>query len=373
MAQHEAETRRPVGALLLSIIHAVGLLLVFLVGIYAYLLRGQSFSFFLLCLSLASVLVVGLVRLWGLAHKELAWSLIRRPLQRENRRHTLQAILQWMFWLSLVFALHLSIPVSIVGAELSQVFRLMVWVSVGALMILALVPNKRIRPATSIFFAVASLALWTVLGYTLWPVPPADIVVLDPPFRGEWQVGHGGRSVLVNYHIAYRTQRHAIDINQPAPAGLLQGRDSLTLETHPSFGQPLYAPADGRVVKAVKDRPDLKIGERDQEQIAGNHVIIKIGEERYVFMAHLMQNSLLVSPGDEVRSGQAIARCGNSGNTTEPHLHLQVQSHPDFGAEGVQTYPICMRGARRRGGRLERMECADLRRNDVIIGEAGGN
>ena len=58
----------------------------------------------------------------------------------------------------------------------------------------------------------------------------------------------------------------------------------LTLETHPSFGQMFYAPADGRVVKVVNDRPVMKTGERDTEQIVGNQVVIEIGEGRYFLM-----------------------------------------------------------------------------------------
>jgi biotin carboxyl carrier protein len=369
MTQHEAETRRPVIARLLPIIHGLGLLLVFLIGVYAHL--GGKLFLALFLLILVSIPVVVAVRLWGLLRKELVWSFLRRPLQPENRRYLRQALLQWIFWLSLVFALRLSFPDVIFGKEILLAFHVSLWGIAVALMILALVPNKTVRPATMIFFAVASLCLWIELGRTFWPAPPDETVVLDPPFQGEWYVFHGGRSPLVNYHVQHKDQRNALDINQPASVDP-EGRTSPTLATHPSFGQPLYAPADGRVVKAVNDRPDLEIGQADRKQILGNHVVLQIGEERYVLMAHLMQNSVLVKPGDEVRSGQVIARCGNSGNTTEPHLHLQVQSHPDFRAEGLRTYPICMRGARRRNGRVERLECADLRRNDVIIGEAGG-
>jgi len=371
MTQHEAGTQRPVIELLLPIIHGLGLLLVFLAGVYAYL-KGIVLGFTLLFwLLLVSVPILMSVRLWGLFRKELVWSFIRHPLQRENRPYAPQVLLQWIFWLSLVFALHLAIPAKLLGTELSQASRIVAWGGAGTLMILALVPNRKIRPATAIFFAIASLFLWIELGRIVWPVPPADTVVLAPPFRGEWYVLHGGRSTLVNHHFPIRSQRHALDINQPASGGLA-GRASLSLETHPSFGQTLYAPADGRVVRLVNDRPDLEIGKTDTEQPLGNHIVIQIGEEQYVLMVHLMRDSLLVRPGDEVRSGQAIARCGNSGSTSEPHLHLQVQSHPDFRAQGLRTYPICMRGARQRDGRSERLECADLRRNDVIIGEAGG-
>jgi peptidase M23-like protein len=237
-------------------------------------------------------------------------------------------------------------------------------------MILALIPNRRIRPSTSLFFAAGSLFLVIELVRILWPVPAADTVVLDPPFRGEWYVFQGGRSALVNHHFPLRSQRHALDLLKPREIDRTGQERSASpaLETYPSFGQTLYAPAAGRVVRAVNDRPDMAIGKTDSKQIVGNHVTIDIGGGRYVLMAHLMQNSVLVEPGEEVRSGQAIGRCGNSGNTSEPHLHLQAQSDADFQAEGLRTYPIAFRGVvRRRAGRSESLERADLRRNDVVI------
>lgn len=369
MGQHEAKTQRTVVTLLLSTIHGLGLLLTFLLGAAAYW-TGLFYNF-LFVLSVVSVPIIMGVRLWGLFRRELAWQFIRRFWQRANRQYALQALLQWMFWLLLGFSLHLAIvPVQFSAAELFQV-RAMLWGSVGALIILALAPNKKIRLSTNIFSAVASLILVIELGRILWPAPLTGTVVLNPPFEGQWYVVQGGRSGLVNHHFPLRSQRHALDIYKPPRGGLLEGA-SLTLETHPTFGQTLYAPADGHVVEVVNDRPDMEIGKRDLEQIGGNQVIIDIGEGRYVLMAHLMQKSILVDPGDEVQSGQAIARCGNSGNTTEPHLHLQVQSHADSGAEGLRTFPIRLRGViRRRAGRSEQMESADLRRNDVVIG--GGN
>jgi hypothetical protein len=369
MGQHETQAQRATVTLLLTTIHVSGLLLVFLVGGAAY--WTGMFHNFLFVLPMVSVPIVLLVRLWGLFRKQLAWSFIRRPLQRENSRYGLQGLLQWMFWLLLGFALYLAIvPVQLAAADLFQI-RTVLWGSIGVLMILALVPSRKIRLSTNIFFSVASLFLVVELVRILWPTPVINAVVLAPPFRGEWYVLQGGRSALVNHHFPLKSQRHAIDIYIPRRIDRAKGTP-LTLETHPAFGQTLYAPAAGRVAKVVNDRPDMETGKTDLEQIVGNHITIDIGKGRYVLMAHLMQNSILVKPGDEVWSGQAIARCGNSGNTTEPHLHLQVQSDADFGAEGLRTYPIRLRGVtRRRGGRSEYVNSADLRRNDVVIGEAG--
>jgi murein DD-endopeptidase MepM/ murein hydrolase activator NlpD len=144
--------------------------------------------------------------------------------------------------------------------------------------------------------------------------------------------------------------------------------DRHRLDSHTSYGQPLFAPVDGRVDRAVTDRPDVAIGESDSVQILGNHVVIEVGGGRWVLLAHLMKGSVLVSEGQQVRRGQPIARCGNSGNTSAPHLHLQVQNGPDFEASDLVSLPIIFRDAvlvrrgRHRGGTI-----GDVRRNDRLI------
>ncbi len=100
----------------------------------------------------------------------------------------------------------------------------------------------------------------------------------------------------------------------------------------------------------------------------GNHVVIEIGPEKFVLLAHLMKDSVVVREGDPVRRGDKIARCGNSGNTSEPHLHLQVQNRADFDAPGLRTHPIFFSNVRRtRSGRTELLARADLRRNDRVV------
>jgi len=69
-------------------------------------------------------------------------------------------------------------------------------------------------------------------------------------------------------------------------------------------------------------------------RVVGNHIVIDMGDHRYAMYAHLQRHSAMVRPGDRVVAGQQIARCGNSGNSTEPHLHFQImdRSRPTFAA-----------------------------------------
>jgi murein DD-endopeptidase MepM/ murein hydrolase activator NlpD len=57
-------------------------------------------------------------------------------------------------------------------------------------------------------------------------------------------------------------------------------------------------------------------------------VVLDLGGGVYAVLAHLRRGSLLVAKGQRVTAGQQVAECGNSGNSTEPHLHFQVMDHP---------------------------------------------
>ena len=102
--------------------------------------------------------------------------------------------------------------------------------------------------------------------------------------------------------------------------------DSKRLTSYYAFGKPLLAPAAGRITALLDTRPDLAIGDSDRRHPEGNYLVMDIGGGRYVMMGHLKQGSALVEVGDGVRLGQRLALVGNSGNTSEPHLHIQVQN-----------------------------------------------
>jgi murein DD-endopeptidase MepM/ murein hydrolase activator NlpD len=129
------------------------------------------------------------------------------------------------------------------------------------------------------------------------------------------------------------------------------------------------------VVRAEAGRPDQAIGTTDEHQLLGNHLVLDLGGSRSMLMAHLKPGSLRVRAGEPVRAGPPVAACGSSGNTSEPHLHLQVQNRADFNAPNLLTFPLLFRNVTRmRDGRAEFRPAADLRRNDhVITGEQPRN
>tara|TARA_R110000787_G_scaffold62773_1_gene141763 strand:- start:1701 stop:2618 length:918 start_codon:yes stop_codon:yes gene_type:complete len=140
------------------------------------------------------------------------------------------------------------------------------------------------------------------------------------PLDGPVRVGWGGDKVATNYHAAYPDQRWAYDLLvEPA------FHTAEALEDYGCYGQPVFAPVSGTVAVAHDGEPDqvpgkLSVGIR---QILGNHVMIQPqpGHD-YLVIAHLKPGSVSVAAGDSVTEGDVVGACGNSGNTSEPHLHI---------------------------------------------------
>lgn len=155
------------------------------------------------------------------------------------------------------------------------------------------------------------------------------------PFRGEWTVIWGGRDLAQNYHARTRDQRFALDLVMTRD-GKSHSGDGAALEDYFCYGQPILAPATGRVVWLRDSLPDNRPGNMDANNPTGNAVILDHGNGEYSLLAHLQPRSLRVRLGQKVRAGDEIGRCGNSGNTSEPHLHYHLQDGPKFGdADGL--------------------------------------
>ena len=124
-----------------------------------------------------------------------------------------------------------------------------------------------------------------------------------------------------------------------------------------SWEQPYFAPVDGTVVAAKGDMPDSQGMNlvSDADDAVGNHVIIETDSGHFVVLAHLRENSVQVEEGDEVMAGQPIANCGNSGNTTSPHLHIQVQTHADLWHADNRSVPFAFEDGGRALGRNARV------------------
>lgn len=164
---------------------------------------------------------------------------------------------------------------------------------------------------------------------------PAATVDLDMPVRsGTYLVVNGGGHTLVNPHLGtldvkraapYRGQSYAVDLVRVDGFGM-RARGLLPADpaAYVIFGDPVVAPCAGHVVASTDGLLDLSPPRADRVHLAGNHVILAC-DRAWVVLAHLRNGSVAVRPGDRVAVGQYLGDVGNSGNTSEPHLHVHAQ------------------------------------------------
>ncbi|MFH8882078.1 M23 family metallopeptidase [Streptomyces californicus] len=207
------------------------------------------------------------------------------------------------------------------------------------------------------------------------PGPPVEVA---PPVTGRWTALNSPADKVPSHGTHAYGQTYAIDIvAEPETAeGEAPGRPGAGPATRPAFrlfwpvvrrnrafpafDAPLFAVADATVVVASDGQRDhlsrnslpalacLMLAEAPvrsivgAHRIIGNHVILDLGERTYAVYAHLRRGSLRVRAGERVRAGQEIGCVGNSGNTTEPHLHFHLMDGPDLDA--ARGVPFTWRG-----------------------------
>jgi hypothetical protein len=154
-----------------------------------------------------------------------------------------------------------------------------------------------------------------------------DTAKLRLPFNGEWLVYHGGRTFFENPYSALDDTRFALDFVYLQDDRLFSGAGGVGSKNEDYFcwGQPILAPADGTVVRAIGGFDDNPPGKPNADSPDGNIVIISHGNGESSIFNHLKQNSLKVKLDDNVKQGDVIAACGNSGFGGIPHIHYRLQ------------------------------------------------
>jgi murein DD-endopeptidase MepM/ murein hydrolase activator NlpD len=175
-------------------------------------------------------------------------------------------------------------------------------------------------------------------------------LVLSPPLRGgEWLAANGPanasghrRAMIPTSGAAHIAQRFAIDWVQLRETGQTFTGDQLKNENYRCYGAEALAVTDATVASIKDGIPENIPGATSRavpitlETVGGNYVILDLGNGRYAFYAHLQPGSLRVKAGDKVKRGQVLGLVGNSGNSTEPHLHFHVSNgNSPLGSEGL--------------------------------------
>ena len=210
-----------------------------------------------------------------------------------------------------------------------------------------MVNHLRYLVSTLLFFFLNPFGFWQgmaqVLGQIVGisrsllahPTRSQRPIALSLPFEGYWTVANGGVDKSNSHSWSIITQRYAYDFYVTDDQGKSHQGDGKRLEGYYAFGRAVLAPADGTVIEVrddVRDSPHSGTGWIDwrTRDFRGNYIVIKHDEWAYSLIAHLKQGSCKVKEGDCVQRGQVIGVCGNSGHSTEPHIHFHLQDHPNF-------------------------------------------
>lgn len=177
-----------------------------------------------------------------------------------------------------------------------------------------------------------------------------DATTLGAPLVGGGWVAENGPSTCSGHRraIIWRdnrprcAQRFALDFFREVAPGVTRSATGGGNEAFGAWGGEVVAPVDGTVAAAVDGIPDNEPDPTDravpmeEATIAGNHVVLDLGDGAFVMLAHLRRGSVRVKTGDRVRRGDPLGLVGNSGNSTEPHLHLHVADGPSpTDADGI--------------------------------------
>ncbi|MFI8927351.1 M23 family metallopeptidase [Streptomyces sp. NPDC053474] len=197
--------------------------------------------------------------------------------------------------------------------------------------------------------------------------PPAPVEVAAP-VTGRWSALNSPADKVPSHGTHALAQTYAIDITAEGdPSGERERPGFAWLwpvarrgSAFPAFGAPLLAVADATVVHAQDGQRDhlsrnsllgllyfffvegTVRGAAPPRRVIGNHVVLDLGDGVHAAYAHVRRGSLTVRAGDRVRVGQVIGQCGNSGNSTEPHVHFQLMDGPDI--ETARGVPFRWRG-----------------------------
>ncbi len=288
------------------------------------------------------------------------------------------------FWIQAIVISLLLLALSFVG-----IWTFPPWWTVyafGALLVAAIVSGLARRRA-SIRWPRGVIAWTTLIGFatlgfyasnevrTAYPLtsmgPKRTVALASPLGPGTYLVANGGPTPAVNAHATFLDQTvaahrpywgtaHGVDLVAIDRWGLrANGLLPVDPRAYAIFGMPVMAPCAGDVIVAIDGLPDMPVPKVDRANLAGNHVILRCTKAD-ILLGHFRKGSLRVRVGQQVKVRYPIAQVGNSGNTSEPHLHIHAQM-PGTPGEPFSGAPISIR-----------IDGRYLARNDRLVVRAGG-
>ncbi|MDT0739109.1 M23 family metallopeptidase [Staphylococcus haemolyticus] len=170
-------------------------------------------------------------------------------------------------------------------------------------------------------FKISSIIMLPIIKY-----PDKNKITLNKyimPVNSGWEVFWGGDNELFNYHYPNESQRYAYD--------LIIRKNNISYKNfgyinkdYYCFSEDIIAPQDGIIIDIENKQTDSD--SQKDNNLFGNYILISHKNNEYSLLAHLEYSSINVSIGEKVHQGDLIGKCGNSGNSSEPHLHFQVMN-----------------------------------------------
>ena len=191
---------------------------------------------------------------------------------------------------------------------------------------------RLITPRGPLVLDLALDAPGRIIGLTIRPAGPdapakdRNSATLKLPFKNEWFVVWGGPTKAQNNHHDQPNQRFALDLVMVGSGDKSFSGDGSKNSNYFCYGREIYAPAPGEVIMVVDGVPDNTPGSMNPYSAMGNCVMIKHAANEYSFLAHFQPGTIKVKKGKQVKPGELLGLCGNSGNSSEPHLHFHVQN-----------------------------------------------
>lgn len=194
--------------------------------------------------------------------------------------------------------------------------------------------EKKFKPMMKMLFVFIFAGLFTIPLPELFSARKFNenpVSLMFPLKNGEFFIGHGGSNESLNYHQVTKAQSYALDVLKLNQFGLrARGLAPLDLNQYEIFSESLYSPCDGEVLLSQNGLKDLDPGNMDAKNLLGNHLVIHCIVKGFeangvsIVLAHMKNGSVLKAVGESVKKGELIGAVGNSGNTSEPHLHIHA-------------------------------------------------
>ncbi len=201
------------------------------------------------------------------------------------------------------------------------------------------------EPTNKVIYIITSISSLLCILYFTGTKKTNHIVHLQMPFKeGKYLVMQGGKGLPTNlFHTSLRSSFFAMDIVKLNDIGNRANKIfSYKLKDYAIYGDTVYSPCDGEIVKTEDNNPDNIPPDRKRGPTNTNQILISTGKN-YIFMAHFQPKKVFVKKGDKIHAGQALGLVGNSGFSIEPHLHIQatVNSHKGlkwYEEKGAEIY-----------------------------------